>query len=116
MSYQSLPTQTAQAGPVVYTYLPQSTNVNQAQGYSSASDQGQQQQNLSTGWIIAIVAIVLLAISLTYMFWNWRRRRNAGRYGPPNSGYVESQEYTMQRPRAARVRDSVMGYRSGRER
>jgi len=108
MSYQQItPTQTQQAGPVVYTYLPQVTD-----SVSSNDNYNSQQSNLGTGWIIAIVALVLLAIVLTYNFWNWRRKRNAGRYQPKMNNYADSQEYMLQRPRAARVRDSIPGFRS----
>jgi heme/copper-type cytochrome/quinol oxidase subunit 2 len=105
MSYQ-LPTQTQQAGPVVYTYIPQASN-------QATVNDNQDQSNLTTGWIVAIVTLVILAIALTYIFWNWRRRRNAGRYGQSPERYAESQEYMLQRPRAARVRDSIARFGGG---
>jgi len=106
MSYLLAPTQTQQAGPVVYTYPAQSSNL------SSSHVSSSNQSSLGTGWVVAIITLVLLAIILTYIFWNWRRVRNAGRYGQASDRYAQPQEYMLQRPRAARVRDSMSRFRS----
>jgi len=105
MAYQYQTAQTQQAGPVESTYLPQPTYVATTPTTNSAG--------LTVGWIVAIITLVVLAMLLTYTFWNWRRTRNAGRYGQIES-YQPAREYELQRPRAARVRDSIAAYRSGR--
>lgn len=105
MAPQVVPSQTQQAGSVVYTYVPQVTNL-------STNTDTQSQAGLNVGWVVAIVTLVLLATALAYTFWNWRRQRSAGRYGQTQHRYAEPQEYTLQRPRAARVRDSMARFSS----
>lgn len=103
MSAPTTISQAYQAGPVMYSYVPQPTNTVASNVPSSAS-----QSSLGTGWVLAIVTLILFTMSLSINLWYWRKSRRTGA-SVGYSTYSEPREYEMQRPRPARVRHSMFG-------